>query len=67
MENVGKADFRRETIAIKETKPAPQKPVIKAKKTALPVEKFHKALKNGTPGCARKRPPTPEEITSKRH
>ncbi len=65
MENVGKADLKRETITIKETKPAPQKPVIKAKKAAEPVEKFHKALKNGTPGCARKRPPTTEEITSK--
>ena len=65
MENVGKADSKRETITIKETKPAPQKPVIKDKKIAQPVEKFHKALKNGTPGCARKRPPTSEEITSK--
>jgi len=68
MENVGKSDSTRETITIKETKSAPQKPVIKAKKATEPaVKSFHKALKNGTPGCARKRPPTAEEIESKSH
>ncbi len=67
MENVGKAEPKRETIIIKETKPAPPTPLMKAKKTAEPVEKSHKALQNGTPGCARKRPPTPEEIASKSH
>jgi signal peptidase len=66
MENVGKSDSKRETITIKEAMPAPQKPIIKAKKATEPaVKSFHKALKNGTPGCARKYPPTAEEITSK--
>ena len=67
MDNVGKADLKRETSTTKETRPAPQKPIVKAKKTIEPADKFHKALKNGTPGCARKRPPTPEEISSKLH
>ena len=67
MENVGKPEVKRETISIIETKPAPQKPLTKAKKTNEPFDKFHKALKNGTPGCARKRPPTAEEIASKSH
>jgi signal peptidase I len=66
MENIGKAEVKREAIINKETKPAPQKPLIKIKKTTEP-DKFHKALKNGTPGCARKHPPTAEEIASKSH
>ncbi|OGO18431.1 MAG: signal peptidase I [Chloroflexi bacterium RBG_16_50_11] len=67
MENVAKSGQPRETIIIKEAAPAPPKPVAKAKKAAEPVAKFHKALNNGTPGCARKRPPTPEEISAKPH
>ena len=67
MENVGKGEIKRETITSKEAKPAAQKPLMKAKKTAEPVEKLHKALKKGIPGCARKHPPTPEEIRSKPH
>lgn len=67
MENVGKGELKQETVTTPETKPAPQKPTVKAKKTAETAEKFHKALKNGTPGCARKRPPTPKDTTSKPH
>ena len=67
MDNVVKSDSKRETVIIEESKQAPQKPVTKAKKTAGPTEKYHKALTNGTPGCARKHPPTSEEISSISH
>src|SRR4030042_1104016 len=67
MDNVVKSDSKRATVIIEESKQAPQKPVTKAKKTAGPTEKYHKALTNGTPGCARKHPPTSEEISSISH
>jgi len=67
MENVVKSDSKRETVIIEEPKQAPQKPITKSKKTVEPTRKYHKALNNGTPGCARKHPPTPEEISSISH
>ncbi|MCK4863641.1 MAG: hypothetical protein KAS25_05050, partial [Dehalococcoidales bacterium] len=62
MENMGKPG------AIQEAKPikieAPAKPGPEITETEKP---FHGALEKGTPGCARKRPLTPEEILSKQH
>jgi signal peptidase I len=63
MENVGRSGRNQEPIIIKEAKPA-----SKAEKKEKPIEKpFHGALLKGIPGCARKRPPTPEEITAQSH
>jgi signal peptidase len=70
MDNVVKTSQKQETIIFKTEAPppAPPKREIKAKKASITVEKpFHGALKNGTPGCARKSPPTPEEISSLPH
>jgi signal peptidase len=63
MENVGRSGSNKEPIIIKEAKPA-----SKVEKKEKPAEKpFHGALLKGVPGCARKRPPTPEEITAQSH
>ncbi len=63
MENVGRPGRNQEPIIIKEAKPA-----SKVEKKEKPAEKpFHGALLKGIPGCARKRPPTPEEITAQSH
>jgi signal peptidase len=63
MENVGKSGSNKEPIIIKEAKPA-----SKVEKKEKPAEKpFHGALLKGVPGCARKHPPTPEEITAQSH
>ena len=69
MENMVKAGQKQETITyIRETPPlAPEKPKPDVEKPPQAAEKpFHKALnKCVTPGCARKRPLSAEEILIK--
>ncbi|MBN1161713.1 MAG: signal peptidase I [Dehalococcoidales bacterium] len=63
IENVAKSGVVQEPIIIQEARPAPR--VEKKEKT---VEKpFHGALLKAVPGCARKHPPTPEEIVGQSH
>lgn len=51
-----------------EAPPAPPKHAPTVNKQYTTVEKpYHEALKYGTLGCARKRPPTPEETLFKTH
>ncbi|MBN1692119.1 MAG: signal peptidase I [Dehalococcoidales bacterium] len=64
MENVAGAGDKQEPIIIKEAKPVP--PTAKQKKETS-EKPFHGALLKGVPGCARKHPPTPEEITARSH
>ena len=62
MENMGKpgyAPIKIEPPAYEEEKPEPE-----VKKPAQP---FHGALNKTIPGCARKRPPAPEEVLSELH
>jgi len=64
MENVAGAGDKQEPIIIKEAKPVP--PTAKQKKETS-EKPFHGAFLKGVPGCARKHPPTPEEITARSH
>ncbi len=63
VENMGKIETSKETKAVKIDAPAAE-PEPEVKK---PVQPFHGAMEKGVPGCARKRPLTPEEILSKPH
>jgi len=60
VENMGKIETSKETKAVKIDAPA-------AKSETVVEKPFHGALDKGVPGCARKRPLTPEEILSKPH
>jgi signal peptidase len=67
MENIGEPDIKQDTIITREATPATSKQVTTIKKTTESIGKYHKALSYGTPGCARKKPPTLEEISSISH
>jgi signal peptidase I len=63
MENVVSSGSKQGPVIIKESKPA-----AKDKRKEAPIEKpFHGALQKAVPGCARKLPPTTEEITAQPH
>jgi len=63
VENMGKSGTLKETKAVKIDTPA-ARPEPAAEKPAKPP---YDELEKGIPGCARKRPLTPEEIISKPH
>ncbi len=64
MENVAGSGDKQEPIIIKEAKPVPTTAKQKKETSEKP---FHGALLKGVPGCARKHPPTPGEITARSH
>jgi septal ring factor EnvC (AmiA/AmiB activator) len=63
MENMSKPGYRPEARPMKIDLPVTEpKPEVKK-----PAKPFHGALNNGIPGCARKHPPTPDEVAGGLH
>jgi signal peptidase I len=66
MDNVTKSSKKRETVIVKEI-PAPLPPTTVTKKPVVKPLPYHGALSKGIVGCARKRPPTHDEVSSLSH